>query len=431
MVDPTVTAAPGVPAPSAPASLKGAETVRIETAPADSSECATAQDSVAQSPEGLRDELVPKPEPAGDEVIRGTPIRPDVEKWALVGLFVLGVFFALYLTRVVFFPIILAVFLNLLLSPVVAGLEKLKLPRPLAAIGVLLAGLLIASFGVYQVSWPASQWLNQAPNVLQNVEQQIDGVLKPMGRLSQIGSRVSAATSVPEDEGTGDGDSVDDPVPVEVIERRGMSQLLFATTQRAAVDILATMILLYFLLSGGDRFLRKMVEVMPTFREKRKVVEIAHSIQWGISTYLLSVTIINCGLGVLIALAMWLFGMPNPILWGVMGAAFNFIPYVGAISGTIIIGLVALATFKGEPGYAMLVPVTYFLLTALEGNFITPTVLGYRLDLNPVVIFAWLLLWGFLWGVAGALMAVPMLAAIKILCDHIQPLHNLGKFLVR
>jgi predicted PurR-regulated permease PerM len=198
------------------------------------------------------------------------------------------------------------------------------------------------------------------------------------------------------------------------------------------LNLLATVgavtILLYFLLASGDLFLLKLVRVLPRFEDKKIAVTIVHEVRHDVSHYLLTITLINIGLGVATGIAMFWLGMPNPLLWGVMAASFNFIPYLGAMASAIILTLVALLTFD-ELGRILLVPGVFLVLTSLEGGFVTPAIVGRRLTLNPVAIFVWLTFWGWLWGVPGMLLAVPMLAILKIVCDHVQPLNSVGEFL--
>jgi predicted PurR-regulated permease PerM len=199
-------------------------------------------------------------------------------------------------------------------------------------------------------------------------------------------------------------------------------------TLEAGAAIGVTIILLYFLLASGNLFLQKLVRVLPRFQDKRIAVTIVRQIEKDISLYLLTVTMINAGLGVAVGTAMYGLGMPNPVLWGVMAGCFNFIPYLGAIASAIVLTLVASVTFD-QLGHILLVPVVFVALNELEGMIITPAIVGKRLSLNPVAIFIWLLLWGWLWGIPGTLIAVPLLAVIKIICDNIAPLAPMGEFL--
>lgn len=370
---------------------------------------------------------IPPDTEQNQEAERTSPgdLRKDLRTLEAIGfgLLAIGIFFAFYYARSVFFPIFLAVILKFLLGPLVRTGERFGIPNVLSAIVLIACGLAVVGVAAWQLMNPARAWLEKTPVVLDRLESRLDFMLDPLQDLNRAEATVVETTD------DAAGEQVAEPVRVQV-ETPGLSDQLLGMTGSLLMDVVIAVILLYFLLSNGDQFLRKLVETMPGIKEKKKTVELARSIEEGISAYLLSVTVINCGLGLAIGVAMWLWGMPTPALWGAMAAILNFLPYLGALAGTTIVGLVALVSFP-EAGYALLIPLTYFLLTALEGNFITPTVLGYRLDLNPVVIFVWLLLWGWIWQVAGALLAVPMLAALKIVCDHVKSLHPVGKFLVR
>jgi predicted PurR-regulated permease PerM len=212
------------------------------------------------------------------------------------------------------------------------------------------------------------------------------------------------------------------------LKQPGLLDGLFSRTWNFLFELMVVVILLYFLLASGDLFLRKLIHVLPRFQDKRKAVQIAREVEDNISTYLITVALINACLGTTGGIAFWLLGMPDPWLWGALGALLNFIPYLGALSVISLTGLVAAATFPSL-GHALLVPASYLGLSIIEGNFINPWIVGRRLTLNPVVIFLGLTFWGWLWGIPGALLAVPMLAMFKIFCDHIEPLAPIGEFL--
>jgi predicted PurR-regulated permease PerM len=196
------------------------------------------------------------------------------------------------------------------------------------------------------------------------------------------------------------------------------------------VGVLETLVLLYFLLAAGDLFLLKLVKILPRLEDKKEAVEIAHEVERNISTFLFTITIINTCLGGLVALGCYLVGMRNPVLWGVVAALVNFIPYFGPIAGIVILTLAGFLIFDSM-GQALLPAIIYYALHVVESNFITPTILGRRLTLNPVVIFISLMFWGWIWGIPGALLAVPLLMTFKILCDHFKPLTPIGEFLGR
>ena len=188
------------------------------------------------------------------------------------------------------------------------------------------------------------------------------------------------------------------------------------------------LILLYFLLASGDSFLRKLVPMIPKLRDKVRAVEIAHDIEENISKYLQMTFLINFCLGLSIGIASYFVGLQNYILWGVLGFLLNFIPYIGAMVGIVSILFVGLITFS-SPQQAFVMPGIYLLIAIIEGNFLTPMIMGRFMTLDPVAIFISLMFWGWIWGIPGALLAVPILAVVKILCDHIVPLEPVGAFL--
>src|SRR4029450_13240130 len=213
-----------------------------------------------------------------------------------------------------------------------------------------------------------------------------------------------------------------------------MSQRLFGTTQNFAIGFFEVLVLLYFLLAAGDLFLQKLVRVVPEFTDKKKAVRIVREAESSVSVYLGTVTLVNACLGVAIAFAMWFVGMPNPILWGVAAGLLEFIPYLGAATMTATLTVAGLITFD-DVGRALLVPAVYLAIALLQANvvytLISPIILGRRLTLNPVAIFVGLLFWTLIWGVAGAFLAVPLIATLKIFCDHIERLRPVGEFLGR
>jgi predicted PurR-regulated permease PerM len=241
--------------------------------------------------------------------------------------------------------------------------------------------------------------------------------------------KVSKATEQLEKLTTLDQDKRQPVVTVES-KRTGLADIFLNTTVGLLTSATVMFILLYFLLASGDLFLLKLVRVLPSLADKKIAVTIVRQIQEDISHYLSTITVINIGLGIAVGLAMFCLGMPNPVLWGVMAGALNFIPYLGALVSIVVLTFVAILSFE-DLGRAIVVPLVFVSLTSFEGLLITPTAVGRRLTLNPVVIFVWLTFWGWMWGIAGTLLAVPLLATLKILCDYIKPLTPIGEFLSR
>ena len=337
---------------------------------------------------------------------------------ALTGLFVLALFYTLYLARSFFLPIILAILLSFLLTPLMRGLKKLRIPSGLGA-AILVFGLLgLIGVGVYELADPALEWMEQAPRSFRNVERKLREFKKPVQTMSRATEQVEKMTQV-----TGGGKSATVTVQTETLGEK-----LFSRATDFVANGMIMFILLYFLLASGDMFLRKLIRVMPSLSDKKRAVEIARQIETEISAYLSMITLINVLLGLAVWGIMSLIGIPNPLLWGVLATFTNYIPYLGAIIMIIVLAMVGFITFD-DIGQALLAPGAFVGLNILESYILTPLILGRRLTLNPVVIFLGLTFWGWLWGITGAVLAVPIMVVLKIFCDHSEALASVGEFM--
>ena len=223
---------------------------------------------------------------------------------------------------------------------------------------------------------------------------------------------------------SGEGETA--PLRVQV-EQPGMASLVLNTSGSLLATVVVVAALLFFLLARGDRFLEKLVALSPTWRDKRNVVALMNDIQQSISRYLLTITCINAGLGLAIGIAMWAIGLPNPALWGVMAFLLNYIPFVGAAAGACLVFVVAL--IEWDVAYALVAPGAYLAVNVVEANLVTPALLGRSTNLNPVAILLSLTLWGWMWGLGGVFLAIPLLVVAKIICEHIEPLHSFGQLI--
>ncbi len=340
---------------------------------------------------------------------------------ALVGPFVLALFAALYVARDFVVPIVLGMHLALVLSPAVRALRRLGLPGPVGAALVLLGLLTAVGVGFYVLAGPTRTWLEKLPESFRMVEYRIRDLRKPVEAVGQAADWVERLAAA---------DSTSTRPPAVAVQTRSLKEMLFSATHIMLAGIVLTVLAAYFFLGWGNLSLRKLIRVLPTLPGKQRAVEIARETERQVSAYLLTITLVNALLGVALSSALWLLGVPNPALWGALAFVLNFIPYLGPLIGMVVLGVVALVTFPGL-GQALLVPAVYFLLHNVETNLITPLVLSRRFTLNPLVTFLWLSLWFWLWGIAGALLAVPMLKTVKIFCDNIPPLVRAGQFLGR
>ncbi len=342
-----------------------------------------------------------------------------VRSAAPTGLFVLAVFYTLHLGRVVFLPIAIAVLFSALLAPLLRNLKRIiRIPEPVGAALLLSAVVFLLGAGVSRLAEPAGEWAARAPEAFREAEYKLRVLKKPMQDMTKATDLISKATNFEETKKIQQVQVKGDAWPMKI----------FSVTGEFVAGSATTLILLYFLLSSGDRFLQKLVKVLPRLQDKKQAVEIVREIEGQLFLYLSTVTCINIGLGILVGIAMSLLGMPNPILWGAMAALLTFIPYLGHVIGVAVVSLVAAMTFD-DVGWMFLVGGTYWGLAVIEGTFVTPMILGDRLEINPVVLIIGLMLWGWIWGIGGALLAVPLLVAFKIFCDHLEPLSQVGDFI--
>jgi predicted PurR-regulated permease PerM len=349
----------------------------------------------------------------------GEALKPlNIRSFALGGTFLLLTVYSLKIGSTFFIPVVLALLLNFLFASVIRALSRLYIPAPLGAALVLFALLGSLAFGIYQLALPARDWMAKLPQTVRQVERKLKDVKQSVQEVTKATQEVDRLTSLNTGEKT---------QQVEV-RKSTLGESLLGPTQEFLVGAGLVFILLFFFLASGDLFLRKLVSVLPTFRDKKLAVEISHQIEHDISTYLLAITMINVFFGAAVGVSMYLLGMPNPLLWGVMAGFLHFIPFLGAMIGITIVTMVAVVTLDSMTT-TLLVPVSYLSLNLLEEYVVLPLVMGRRLMLNPVVVLLWAIFWGWLWGVPGALMAVPLLAILKIVCDHVEPLSAVAEFL--
>jgi predicted PurR-regulated permease PerM len=338
-------------------------------------------------------------------------------------LVLLGTVAFLYFARPVVLPILLAWMAATTLRPLVRLLSSLHLPTSVSAAIVFCLLLAAVGFGFAQLGRPAARWMNEAPQHMTELRQRFQKLFPKAMNLSKATAAVSDLGATEAEKRKTEKEA---PV-VEVKDQRGTASILDWTGTFLA-GLGEVLVLIYLLLASGDLFLQKLVRVTPTLAGKKRAVEITHEIQQGISNYMFSVTAINICLGAFVGVGLYFMKVPNPAMWGVFVAILNFVPYFGPIAGVLILAAVGLLTFE-TPAQGLLPPLWYMLIHLLESNLVTPILIGRRLTLNPVAIFVSLIFWIWLWGIAGALLSVPILVSIKVVCDRIPSIAYFGELI--
>ena len=350
--------------------------------------------------------------PSGNEPGQ-SPAAPA--RWAVIGIFLIMAFGALSVAQSVFIPIVTAVILALVFSPVRRALGKLGIGPGLAATLIFASSLSAVALIIYAASGTLTQRLNNAPEIMEQAEQEIRellGTVQPVldatEKMSEIGGEPAKETVV--------------------IREPGFVALAAKATPEAFGQIVITLTLAFFLISSGDLFYEKLVQIMPTFKDKRRALQIARDIEVQLSNYLFTITVINAGVAVLVGLVAWGFGLPDPVLFGVAAFLLNYIPYLGPITGFAAMFLTGLVTLDSP--FAALVPTfRYWLINTAEGQIVTPVMLGRRLRMNAVVVFLSFAVWAWLWSFMGMLLATPILLSLKVVADRVPGMSGLGKFL--
>jgi predicted PurR-regulated permease PerM len=321
----------------------------------------------------------------------------------------LAVLAALYYARDIIVPVVLALLLALLLRPVQRRMKRLRVPNFIS--GLILIGLVVTVFlgGVLTLTRQAQQWLTEAPAMVERVSKMLPVHSGPLSDLERTTAAVKDLTR---------GDNSAEPVEVELKSQDAAYAVLGVSSHFVAASIVV-FVVGYFLLALSDTLLRQAVAARQSFFEKRTVVELLQNVEMGISRYLLTITVINVGLGIVTSLTMWLLRIPNPVLWGVMVATLNYVPHVGAFICMVVLFFVGSVTHESI-GYGALVAGAFIALTSIESYFVTPLVLSKSLQLSPLAVILAILFFGWMWGIPGGLMAAPLLAVVKIACDRLQ-----------
>jgi predicted PurR-regulated permease PerM len=355
-------------------------------------------------------------DPSRDLIPRGASGRTT--RVATLGIFLILAVYALYFARDFFLPVLLSFLFALTLSPIVRVLSRRGVPSPLSAtLLVLLSGGAIG-LGGYLLSGPMMQLIGEAPEIGRRLTERVEQLRGPLDLLMRFSSQIDSVT-----------DTVTESGVVKVsVQQPGILSQAAGTLLSSFTTIAIVFVLSLFLLASGTLFYEKIVQTFSTLSDKKRALRVVYDVEREISRYLLTVTLINASLGAIIGLGLWALGMPTPLLWGVMAALLNFLPYIGALATIAMVTVISIVSFD-TLGYAALAPAFVIMCNVMEGQIVTPLILGRRLELNAVAIFIAVAFWSWLWGFIGAIIAVPLLVVMKVFCDHFERLQPFGNFL--
>ena len=334
---------------------------------------------------------------------------PNARDWgrlsqqSLVVIAVVLVIGSLHLAKSAVVPILFAVFLATLLSPAVALVRRLGVPRAMAA-GIVVASLIaVVGLGLNATWRPARDWLDTAPQTMRTLERKLRPVTRFIAKVESVSEQAERVT----DPGATKSGST---APATTADKKST----IANTQEWLIAILTTLMVTYFLLAAGPSLLVKIESTPASRKPNTRLLRVATAISDDLSRYFATVTLINLMLGIATTVTMYWLGMPNPLLWGIVAFVLNYVPYAGSAATLALLTVVAVVSLDSL-GMVLAVASCYLVLTTVEGQVVQPILVGRRLDVSPLVVFLSLWFGGWLWGIAGVALAVPLLVAAKAL----------------
>jgi predicted PurR-regulated permease PerM len=336
----------------------------------------------------------------------------------LIGIFIFTAVYALYFARDFFMPVLLAFMLALMLTPIVRFLRRHGVPEALSATFLVVLSVIGIGGAGYFMSGPVMDLVNDAPAIGRELTERLAELRHPFERVMQVSRQVEQVAETTQEPG----------VQKVVVAQPGIVSQAAGNLLSAATTIAITFVLSLFLLASGTMFYEKIIQSFARMSEKKRALRVVYDVEREISRYLLTVALINGGLGLAVGLGLWAIGLPNPFVWGVAAALLNFLPYIGALMTIVLVAAISIISFDNL-AYALVAPAFVVACNITEGQFVTPLVVGRRLEINAVAIFIAVAFWSWLWGFVGALIAVPILVVIKVFCDHFDSLRHVGNFL--
>lgn len=375
----------------------------------------------------------------------------------LIALLCIAVLYTLHTARTLIMPVVVALLFSLFLSPLVAVLKRAHIPRPISSL--LLICLLGGPFVwlSIELAEPAQKWLKKLPELSATVTEQLEDISEQLAPDAPVPEAAVPEPAVPEPPAPAQKRRFsffglfDEPEPVAVAPvqapepapepekesvlvegvKQGGAEILLSMLAAAPVIVaqcVVWLVLVLFLLIFGPGLYTNFIDLLPMIRDKRRTALLAGRLRQELSRYIVTVTIINVGLGAATATTLWLLGVEDAVLWGVMVGLLNYAPYLGPV---IAVGILMLAgvTQYGFELAALWPAFAYFVLNMVESQFVTPALLGQHMKLNPLILTLWLVIWGWLWGPVGVLIAVPLLLCLKLVAAQSEVLHYWVQFI--
>lgn len=332
--------------------------------------------------------------------------EPKLIKRLVAYITVLATLYTIYIAKIVLLPVVVASFIALFSTPGVRYLTRLGVPRQAGTILVMCLLLALAFAVALLLATPAQHWYDRLPELLNTVSHNVSQAARADGSGNSALDELNHAIN--NEQGH---ENLRQHTAVTLLQEIATSAPLIM------MQFMVTLFLIYFFLSHGQQLLTSLIRIQHTFSEKRRIVELYCVIQRELSTYILTITLINIGLGLTVGCVFYYLGLEDPFLWGAVAGVLNFAPYVGPLISATSFCAVAYLQFNSLD-QAIFIPSLYLAINLFESQFITPTLLGRNLNLNPLIVFVWLIIWGWLWGSFGLLTGVPLLVCFSIYLER-------------
>lgn len=337
----------------------------------------------------------------------------------LIGIFLIALVAALVSAANFLIPVTAAVLSYFVFSRPRRVLEKLGLPSMLIATLFTSILFVITGVGIAWFAEPVANLIDDMPVLMRDMQLKLGDSEGALAKVNEAAKAIDDAVGSSEEKTA---------MEVEVVSETSTSTTILTMAPKVMSQVIFAIFLTFFLIGSGDFFALRTVESLPKLRDKRRAVDIIKTIEDRLGRYLGGIAVINAGLGLCIGIAMYLWEVPNAIAIGVMAFAFNFIPFLGAVVGAGVAGLVAFVSFD-HAWSAIFVFMTYMALTSIEGQIVTPLMISRRMKLNTPILFMVVAFFAYIWSVVGMVVAVPILIVAKIVCDEVEGLHAVGHFL--